>query len=208
MQWFRNLNAAVSIIKLLVALAATSGGVMTLTLLSELRWYIALTVGAVFTAALLMICVGIDYFWRIYGIARKVRVLEVRPRSIRLNQQTNRIELELTVYVRNSAIVPVWIQFERVAFQVDNQTHPPGERADPMEVQPESMCSITPDAISLDPTKTQMEGTLEAQLKYGKKKNKIDKPYKTLGRLSVHVTHGVFGPIANVITIGGQASYD
>lgn len=209
LKWFRAANTAVSIIKILLALAATSGGAMTLALLSEIRWYAALTIGAVFTAALLMICVGIDYFWRTYGIARKVRVREVRPRSIRLNPQTNRIELELTVYVLNSAIVPAWVQFERVAFQVDNQTHAPAtEKPDPMEVQPDVMCMVTPDMISLDPNKTQMEGTLEVQLKYGKNKEKIIKSYKTMGRLSVHVTHGVFGPIANVITIGGQSSYD
>jgi hypothetical protein len=205
----RAINAA-SFIKLLIVASAASGAAVTLgALWQQVPWYIAITSGSVLFAALVMAVVGIDYLRRMHGIRGKIGVRRVQVRSISFNPTTNKVELRISVYILNDSTRPLWISIERAQCLVDLQSHAPNaDLPDVEEVQPGMHRGYSPDGpISLDPSKTEFQGSVEVDAKYGKKKDKLWEPYKTKGNITVNIANTPLGWTATITTLGGVASF-
>jgi hypothetical protein len=170
-------------------------------------WYVALTAGAVLFASLVMAIVGIDYLRRVHGIRGKIAVRQVRTRSISLNPATNKLELRISIYIINNATRPIWIRYERAQCSVDLQTHEPTSELIPIEVQPGNYRGVSTPTVSLDSSKSEFEGWVEVEAKYGKNE-KANLPYRTKGAITINVANTPVGWTANVMTMGGTASWD
>jgi hypothetical protein len=206
----RALNAA-ALVKWLVVFAAASGAVVTVgALWQQVPWYTAITTGAVLFAALVMAILGIDHLRRIHGIRGKIQVTNVRTRAISLNPNTNRLDFELSIHVLNNSTRPLWISLDRAQCVIDLQSHIPLDLLPAAnEVQPANHRSIRMPIISLDPSKSEFEGWVELEARYGKKKDKyLRSPYKTKGLITVNVANTPLGWTANIVTTGGTASWD
>jgi hypothetical protein len=211
MQWLRNLNTAVSIIKLLVALAATSGGAMTLALLNEMRWYAALTIGAVFTAAIIMTIVGVDYLYRTYTINRKISAHQLSVVNIGVDPMTGLRGIQLFLGIKNDAERAIYFKVERIHCQLNQQTHArfPG-MPKPIQIQAgKGGGSPIPPILNLPSNIQQYEGYVEVEVKYGKNEEKVPRTYRTRAEFSVFlqpVPNG--GLVAAVQVTGGTGEYE
>jgi hypothetical protein len=209
--WFRTANAAVTIIKILLALAATSGGAMTLALLREVPWYEATVFGCVLTAALIMSIVGIDYLWRTHTISKKVAIWQLRVVIVEIDAVTKKLSVQLVAHLKNRAIRPVYYDTVRVNCHIDKLTYDKMiEQPKPLEIQPGNSGGIPIQKIyGLDPMKQAFEGRAEFEFKYGKSADKLKRTYKTTGIFIIYVFPTPSGiPMAHLETIGGTASYE
>lgn len=180
-----------------------------LALAQHVVWYVAVPAGCVVMASLVLTIAGIDNLQRVYSLRGKIGMKEVRVRAISFNEQSKKLEIRLALYFPNRYIKPVWLRFERVAYQLDLQSHqPPQDLGHDMEVQPEASAAYSvDDPISVDPSKAKFDGWVEAELKYGRNKNSIRHTYKTSGPITVHVFNTPVGWSGNVIVLGGKSTH-
>jgi hypothetical protein len=210
--WFRTANAAVTIIKVLLALAATSGGAMTLALLRDLPWYEAVTYGCVLTAALVVIITGVDNLWRTHTIDKKVAMWQLRCALIEVDPITKKFSLHLVAHIRNNSIRPIFFVAERVNCHIDKLTHDRSTELDkpPLEVQSQNSLVLSVPVIpEIDPSKQRHSGELELGVRYGKNENNVKKIYKTRGLFIIYIYMSPTGmPMAHVETTSGKGSYE
>jgi hypothetical protein len=184
---------------------------MTIALLRELPWYAALTIGAVFTASLLVMLLVIDYFWRLYTISKKVSVTQLRSVHTFLNPTTKRLSIQMAAHLQNFAFRPVFYQLKRVNCHIDKLTHDMSpDMSKPLEIQVANSGAIPiPIIEGLDPSRQQFQGRVELEFKYGKKEDNLKRTYKTTGAFTIYIFPTPFGnPVAHIEVTGATATYE